>query len=323
MDFQYTEDQEALVSALQSILQDHAEMPQAERFSYSYFSAALQGILTDSGFLDAGHQIGALEAALVVAETAKLPVLVEASATGLVAPMVLPGEKLEGPVALVDVRKLDKAHRNLTIARTVLVDMGEDVAILPVEAGQVEPVKSIYGYPYGRFATTPDLASARHLRGQGAALRQWWRVAIAIEIAAASMAAIDFTVDYVKQRHVFGKPIGAFQAVQHRLVQCKAFAMATHYLAMRAAWSGEPGHADFAACHAQQGIQKLLFDLHQFHGGMGVTTEHLLHFWTYRVRALQAEAGGVYATAIDIAGRLWSDTAPPIDVSADTRVRVA
>ncbi|MCC2602381.1 acyl-CoA dehydrogenase family protein [Sphingopyxis yananensis] len=323
MDFHFTEDQDALVCALQSILQDHAELPQAERFSYCYFNETLQKILTESGFLDAGHDIGALEAALVVAETAKLPVMVETSATGLVAPMVLAGEKLAGPVALASVRNLEKAHRNLTIAQTMLVDMGDDVAILTIDPAQVEPVNSIYGYPYGRFVTPPDLATARLLVGQGAVLRQWWRVAIAVETAAASMAAIDFTVDYVKQRHVFGKPVGSFQAVKHRLVQCKAYAMATHYLAMRAAWSADPVHADFAACHAQQGVQKLLFDMHQFHGGMGVTTEHMLHFWTYRIRALQAEAGGVYGAAIDIADRLWSDGTQPVNLTSAARSEAA
>ncbi|MHA3791152.1 acyl-CoA dehydrogenase family protein [Sphingomonas sp. YL-JM2C] len=319
MDFQLTEDQEALVAALQSILQDHQELPQSERFSFSYFNAELQDILAQAGFLDAARDIGPLEAALVVAETARLPILVEASATGLVAPMLLPGERLEGPVALIDARSLAKAQRNLPIARTALVDMGDDVAILPVAADAVEPVESIYGYPYGRFVTPPVLDEARILRGAGPRLRLWWRIALSVEIAAAAMAAIDFTIDYVKQRKVFGRAIGSFQTVQHRLVQCRAFALASHYLAMRAAWSGEAVHADLAATHTQQGIGKLMFDLHQFHGGMGVTTEHLLHFWTYRIRGLQAEAGGVHGAALDVADRLWADDA----VEAGPAARVA
>lgn len=307
MDFQLTEDQEALVTALQSILQDHMDLPQSERFSFSYHNADLQQILSQSGFLDAARDIGPLEAALVVAESAKLPVLIETSATGLVAPMVVPGERLDGPVALIDGRNLARAHRNLPIARTALVDMGDDVAILPVEAGAVETVESVYAFPYGRFADLPVLAGAHVLRGAGPRLRLWWRIALAVEISAAAMAAIDFTIDYVKQRQVFGRAVGSFQTVQHRLVQCRAFALATHYLAMRAAWSGEAVHADLAAVHAQQGIGKLMFDLHQFHGGMGVTTEHLLHFWTYRIRALQAEAGGVHGAALDLADLLWAD----------------
>ncbi len=321
MDFQLTEDQQALVAALQPILQDFAELPQSERFSYAFYHAALQDVLAESGFLDAAHDIGALEAALVVAEAGKLPVMVETSGTALVAPMTCPEERLPGPVALVDGRFPDRAHRNLPIARTALVDLGEDVAVLQITPGMVTPVDSIYAYPYGRFATRPDFSAARILPGRGHAMRQWWRIAIALEIAAASTAAIDFTIDYVTQRKVFGRPVGSFQAVQHRLVQCKAFAMATHYLALRAAWSQTSVDADFAACHAQQGVKKLLFDFHQFHGGMGVTTEHLLHFWTYRIRALQAEAGGVYAAGQTIADQLWPSS--PGSRESESHVRAA
>ncbi|MBA2933752.1 hypothetical protein HZF05_06525 [Sphingomonas sp. CGMCC 1.13654] len=306
MDFQLSEDQEALVSALHSILQDHAELPQAERFGYSCFNAELQGILADSGFLSAAREIGPIEAALVTIETARLPVLVETAATGLVAPMVL-GEAIEGPVALIDGKAMDKAHRNLPIARTALVDLGEDVAVLAIEPADVEPVESVLAFPYGRFRKAPDLAKARRLPGAGEALRQWWRVALAAEVAGAAQAAIAFTIDYVKQREVFGRPVGSFQSVQHRLVQCHAHAQSCYYLALRAAWSGDPVDADCAASFAQQGVQRLLFDLHQFHGGMGVTTEHLLHFWLYRIRALQAEAGGVHRIGLEIANRLWPD----------------
>ena len=44
---------------------------------------------------------------------------------------------------------------------------------------------------------------------------------------------------------------------------------------------------------------------------MGVTTEHLLHFWTYRLRALQAEAGGTYGAALDLADKLWGSAETP------------
>jgi len=36
-----------------------------------------------------------------------------------------------------------------------------------------------------------------------------------------------------------------------------------------------------------------------------VTCEHKLHFWTYRLRALQAESGTVDDTALAIADRAW------------------
>lgn len=305
MDFHLSEDQQALVDAVQAILRDHADLPQAERLSYAWHDPALQALLAGNGFLDAARSMGALEAALVTFETARCLRSIEAMGSGLVAPMALPDIVVKGPVALAAERDLGRAIRNLTIARTLLVDCGEDSLMLPVDPGAVEQVASILGYPYGRFARAPGLESGRRIAGGGAVLRQWWRTGIAAEIAGAARAAIDFTIDHVTQRQVFGRAVGSFQTVQHRLVQRHGHARSTYYLAMRAAWSGCAGDADIAACHALLGIQPLLFDLHQFNGGMGVTTEHALHFWTYRIRALQAEAGGLAGIALDIADRRW------------------
>lgn len=306
MDLQLTEDQQALVAALQNIVAGHGDLPQAERFSYSWHNAALQAVLADSGFLDAAREIGAMEGALITYEAAKGISGLDTIGAGLVAPLAVPGERLEGPVSLVAASDLGKAIRNLPIAGTVLVDCGTDVAVLPIEAESVERVESIFAFPYGRFTSVPDLSQARRIPGAGDAMRQWWRVGLAAEIAGAADAAITFTIDYVKQRHVFGRPVGSFQSVQHRIVQRHGWAKAAYYLTMKAAWSGAAIDADIAACHAFLGIQPLMFDLHQFHGGMGVTTEHLLHFWTYRIRALQAEAGGVHGTALAITGQRWA-----------------
>jgi alkylation response protein AidB-like acyl-CoA dehydrogenase len=305
MDFQLNEDQQVLVDAVRSILKDHAELPQAERFSYAYADSALQRLLAENGFLDAARSIGPLEAALVVYEAAKSLPVIEAAGCGLVAPMALPELEAAGPVALARLGDLDKPIRNLTLARTLLVDCGDDVVVIDLEEGDVEPVPSIFAYPYGRFIRPPDLEAGRRFDARGEAMRQWWRVAIAAEIAGAARAAIDFTIGYVKQRHVFGRPVGAFQSVWHRLVQRHGHAKSAYFLAMRAAWSGEAVDADTATCHALLGIQPLVFDLHQFNGGMGVTTEYSLHFWLYRIRALQAEVGGLSAAALAIADRRW------------------
>ena len=308
MDFQLTDDQQVLVDALQSILEDFAELPQDERLNTAYYDPRLQAALADNGFLNAASSIGTLEAALVTFEAAKCLPCVETIGCGLVWPMLGLGEAAPGPVALVRERDLGKAIRNLPIATALLVDCGDDVVLLPVAADAVKPVKSIFAYPYGRFDATPDLAAGRRLAGMGAVMRQWWRVGLAAEIAGAAQAGIAFTVEYVKQRQVLGRAVGSYQAVRHRLVQRHGHARAGYFLTLRAAWSRSPVDADIAACHALLGIQALLFDLHQFNGGMGVTTEWALHFWTYRIRALQAEAGGLTDAALAIAGARWPAT---------------
>ena len=307
MDFELTEEQSALVSAVQTIVQDHAEPPREARHASHYFDASLQSLLEENGFLDANRDFGPLGAALVIEETARAPVTTEVAASALVVPQLLDGERLAGPVALVAGDALEAAHRNLSIARTAVIDLGEDVAIVSLGGRDVVRVDTILAYPYGRFAGPPDLLRARRLPGAGARLRQWWRVGLAAEYAGAAHSALQYTIQHVKQRHVFGHPVGAFQSVQHRLVQCQYVVTGAHWLALRAAWSGEPAHADLAACYAQQHVRRLVVDLHQFSGAMGVTFEYLLHFWTYRLRALQAEAGGLSGAGESYARERWGE----------------
>jgi alkylation response protein AidB-like acyl-CoA dehydrogenase len=305
MNFQLTDEQSALVAAVQAILQDHAELPQSARTQSHWHDAKLQRALEENGYLSVGREIGPLEAALVIIEAAKIPVVAEVSASALVVPQLLGEELIEGPVAIVAGRDIARAQRNLPIARTALVDLGDDVALVAIDAGAVAPVPSILAYPYGRFIHAPDLRNARRLRCKGADLRHWWRVALAAECAGAAQAAVAFSLNYVKQRHVFGHPIASFQTVQHRLVQCHMVALALHYLTLRAAWSGLKYDADIAACYAQQHVGKIVVDLHQFSGAMGVTNEFALHLWTYRLRALQSEAGGLAESALDVARDRW------------------
>jgi alkylation response protein AidB-like acyl-CoA dehydrogenase len=187
-----------------------------------------------------------------------------------------------------------------------LAESGADVVVVRVEAKDVETTPSIYAYPFGRFRTLPDLTRGRRIVGAATKLRQWWRVALAAECSGAAQSAIALTIDHVTNRQVLGRPVGAYQSVQHRLVQCHMVAQGIHFLTLRAAWSGDAAHADEAACYAQQHVQKFMVDLHQFNGAMGVTNEHLLHFWTYRLRALQSEVGGSHGAAQSIARARWT-----------------
>ncbi len=307
MNFELTEEQAVLVTAVQSVCRLHLEPPQHERLSSSYFADGLQAKLKADGYLDAiPNGLTPLDAALILLATSAVPGVTEVGASALVAPLLSPDQGIEGPIALI-AADLTAPCRLLPVARSAIaIDGDEAVVIAAVDSAEVEPISTILAYPYGRFRTQPDLSAGRRLGpGSAARMRQWHRVVIALEIAAAAESAVAFTVDYVKQRHVFGRPIGSFQAVQHRLAQCYQISRAMRFLALRAAWSEDPVHASMAAAYAQAHVHKLTFDLHQFNGGMGVTNEHKLHFWTYRLRALQSEAGGARAAALAIADSRW------------------
>ena len=312
MDYDLTEDQAALVSSLENIIGEHWDLPAAHRSTPSYFATDLQVRLAANGFLEVIRTpgFGPLEGVLVVGTASRVPVAVETGASVLVAPKLL--NEVSGPVAIVAGDPL-KAHRFLSVAQTALVLFDGEVLALDIRPGTVEPVESILAYPYGRFRGDIDLSVARRLPvGSRDLLLQWARVALAAEAAGAMRSAVDFTVDYVKQRRLFGRALGSFQAVQHRLAQCHQTARAARYMALKAGWSGEPVDAALAALYVQDQIPKVCFDLHQFHGGMGVSYEHKLHFWTYRLKALLGDLGGADAAAASAADILWGEPPPAV-----------
>lgn len=310
MDLELNEEQAMLVESIENIGERYREMPSDHRRDYHYYAHDLGAVLEQSGFLDVARTdgLGGLEAALVVERVARLPVVVEIGASALVAPQ-LSSEPIPGPIAIIW-HDLDMPHRFLPVAKSALVVDGDKVVVIEVDPANVQTCDTILAYPYGKFLTRPNLSKGRVLEGvTPAAFRSWARISIAAECAGAMRAALDFTVDYVKQRRLFGRALGSFQAVQHRLAQCHQIAQGAALVSYRAGQGGDALSASLAASYAQMHIGKFVFDVHQFNGAMGMTNEHKLHFWTYRLRALQAEFGGAHEAALDAADLMWSDAA--------------
>jgi alkylation response protein AidB-like acyl-CoA dehydrogenase len=307
MNLEFTPDQTALIESVQAIVQDHLAPPTEARRGAFHYSEALENDLLLNGFMDAIRmpEMGALEAVLVIEAVSRSASIVEVGASALVAPS-LASEVLPRPIALAS-GDLSKPQRYLPVAKSMIYDAGESVLVFDVDPENVEPIDSIYAYPIGRFRQVPKLSDGRKLGGPDLVrtLRQWWRVALAAECAGSMASAVDFVVEYTKQRKLFNTTVASFQAVQHRLAHAHRAARGVRFLVLKAAWSGDPFDADQAAGFAQQYISTLVFDLHQFNGAMGVTNENLLHFWTYRLRALQPEVGGANAAALATADAVW------------------
>ena len=116
-------------------------------------------------------------------------------------------------------------------------------------------------------------------------------------------------VSHVTQRRQFGRPLGTFQAIQHRLAAAASAIQGARWLTLKAASSGTAVDAAIAAGHGQAIATRISYDLHQFMGAMGLTLEHPLHRWTYRVKLLRSELGGAERQFKQLADLLW-DTAP-------------
>jgi alkylation response protein AidB-like acyl-CoA dehydrogenase len=107
--------------------------------------------------------------------------------------------------------------------------------------------------------------------------------ALALATVATSRAIFEATLQYAKDREQFGRPIGSFQALKHRLADCylaveRASALA-YFAALTIAEDDDRRAVATAMAKAAAGdCQRLLTrDGLQLHGGIGYTWEHDLH----------------------------------------------
>jgi hypothetical protein len=286
MDFTLTADQNALVDAVDRIAQQFDAKP-IDFHGFALSGAALERELADGEYFDIAQipEFGPLTAALAVERLARTAHAAEAALSMLVRPH-LPGD-WPRPLAVVE---NGRPGRFVASAQTLIVIDGERISLARPAPGDVEAVESLYAYPMGRLTGTPALTPLSD--ADAATVRKWLRVALAAEAAGLIQAAIDSTVEHISVRKQFGRPIGTFQALRHRMAECAVLAGGVRHLMRKAAASGDDGDAALAAYHAQDSATRVCYEMHQMLGAMGMTLEHPLHLWTYRLKALLSELGG-------------------------------
>jgi alkylation response protein AidB-like acyl-CoA dehydrogenase len=115
--------------------------------------------------------------------------------------------------------------------------------------------------------------------------------AMALSTVATCRAIFEATLQYAKDREQFGKPIGSFQALKHRLADCylavERASSLGWFAALTIAEDDDRRHVATAMAKAAAGdCQRLLtHDGLQLHGGIGFTWEHDLHFFLKRAKA--------------------------------------
>ncbi|WP_228554754.1 acyl-CoA dehydrogenase family protein [Catenulispora pinisilvae] len=115
-------------------------------------------------------------------------------------------------------------------------------------------------------------------------------VAISAEQVGAAQRAFDLTLAYAKQRVQFGRPIGSFQAVKHRLADMFTLlesARSASYAAAFAAVSGQEltVAASRAKAYCSEAFSVIAGEAIQLHGGIGITWEHPIHLYFKRAHA--------------------------------------
>ncbi|NUS58102.1 MAG: acyl-CoA dehydrogenase [Streptomycetaceae bacterium] len=308
MDFEPSDTQRALLDALDALLRRHAGPARSRELAVrGEYDHALDAKLRAGGFFElfADADAGPLEAALAVEHIAAelgavsaVPHLLVLPALGLPSP--------EGPVVLA-VRDDPSPVRYGAAARRALLVGPDRCAAAELVPDDATPVPSAYGYPLARVspAGTTDLDP-----GTAAAAADWWRVGVSAEAVGMMRKALDLTVRYAKDRTVFRRPIGSFQALQHRLAELSVHVEGARWLTYEAADHGAPAEASaVAAAHTMAAVRRLTRETHQIMGAVGLTREHDLHLWTLRLQQLAAEVGGLRGHRRAVTAARWGAAA--------------
>jgi alkylation response protein AidB-like acyl-CoA dehydrogenase len=302
VNLELTDEQQMISEGVRAIVQKMAGPARCRQlWEEGSYDAALEEVLASQGYLGmfSDPDAGPLEAVLMVEQVARALGTVATGALAVVAPALgLAG--MRGPVGLSLAPPGDDTPvRFAAVTGTLLIAEQGEAFVCEVDNAQVLPTS--WSYPAAQVTV-----GARRPLGPGSADRMlaWWRVTIAVEIVGNASSCLDILLGHLKERQQFGRSLATLQALQHRLALLFVQIEGARWLAYRAAWSGaSPAEAALAAAHSVAAGRRTVRECHQICGALGLTTEFDLHMWTMRIRALCAEAGGLFATQVD-AGRL-------------------
>lgn len=146
-------------------------------------------------------------------------------------------------------------------------------------------------------------ARATLISAEALSKKRWTKVKHYLALLAASELVgiarriMDVTLEYAKIRNQFGRPIGSFQAIAHKLVDMHFDLQNIALLTRFAAWSSESDENQFPqAAMAAKGLAsevapRLIETALQVHGGIGFTYEYDLHLYLRRAKALASLYG--------------------------------
>jgi len=165
------------------------------------------------------------------------------------------------------------------------------------------PMESIANYPQHLVEFDDVALSTEDLLGEIAegrsALDQAVQRATVVQCAETlgrAQKVLDMVVEYAGHRVAFGRPIGTFQAVQHRCADLKVAIDSSRMLTYQAAWKadqGIPAGDEVAMAKAQAGtLSRTATEAgHTIFAGISFTTEHDMQLYSARAKIAEANLG--------------------------------
>jgi alkylation response protein AidB-like acyl-CoA dehydrogenase len=208
------------------------------------------------------------------------------------------GDALTGEIAPV----LNAAQADVLL---IPAAAGDATALFEVAAGtpglEITPLPSL-DHSRSLARVRLNAAPGRRLDGDAAAALGFAadlaNLAVASEQLGGMGACLEMTTEYAKIRAAFGRPIGAFQGVKHRLADLRTSWELAHAALRDAARAADERPADFprAACVARIAVSASYVDAAvatvQLHGGIGFTWEHDAHLYQKNAISQHALFGG-------------------------------
>ncbi len=111
---------------------------------------------------------------------------------------------------------------------------------------------------------------------------------------------LEITAEYCRTRVQFKRPIGSFQAVQHRMADMYMDVLGARLTTYQAVWrlcEGMPASREVAIAKAftNNAIRRVAFSAQQLHAGMGYDLDHELHYYYRRAKNLELKLGSAPA----------------------------
>jgi len=126
---------------------------------------------------------------------------------------------------------------------------------------------------------------------------EWATAALCAEMIGGAQKVLETSTEYAKTRHQFGKPIGIYQAVSHKLADMLVLSESGRSATYYAAWAVDADAPDrslaasMAKAYVSDAYRKVAGDGIQVHGGIGFTWEHDIHLYFKRAKSSEVTLG--------------------------------
>ncbi len=183
----------------------------------------------------------------------------------------------------------------------------------------IEPQRGTSGTPQALVTLADVAVSAADMLGSDGEedVTAWIlaraRIGLCAQQLGVAEEALRRAVAYTSERRQFGRALGSFQAVQHRLADCYIDVEALRSAYLRAVWALDaavPATAEVLAAKwwAAQCGHRVTHAAQHLHGGLGADLEYPLHAFFLRAKELELSLGGALPTLAAIGRELQAGT---------------